>query len=50
MPDTPTQGAPQATEGAARPAIPVDVATKLDHLDIEHGRIRGLVGDIQDRR
>jgi hypothetical protein len=48
MADSPTQGAPQAREEASRPAIPVDVATKLDHLDIEHGRIRGLVGDIQD--
>jgi len=48
MPDRPTQEAPQATEDASRPAIPVDVATRLDHLDIEHGRIRGLIGDIQD--
>jgi hypothetical protein len=48
MAERPTQGGPQATEDAARPAIPVDVATKLDHLDIEHGRIRGLIGDIQD--
>jgi hypothetical protein len=48
MAERPTQGGPQATEDASRPAIPVDVANKLDHLDIEHGRIRGLVGDIQD--
>jgi hypothetical protein len=48
MAERPTQRPPQATEGAARPAIPVDVATRLDHLDIEHGRIRGLIGDIQD--
>jgi hypothetical protein len=40
--------APRATGPAERPAIPVDVATKLDHLEIEHSRLRRLLGDMQD--
>ncbi len=48
MEERPSQGAPQPREGAPRPAIPVDVATRLDHLDIEHGRLRKLVTDVQE--
>lgn len=40
---------PREQERVQPPATPVEVATKLDHLDSEHGRLRQLVADTQDQ-
>jgi hypothetical protein len=40
---------PREQERVQPPAIPVEVATKLDHLDSEHGRLRQLVTDTQEQ-
>jgi hypothetical protein len=40
---------PLEQERVQPPATPVEVATKLDHLDSEHGRLRQLVIDTQEQ-
>jgi hypothetical protein len=40
---------PREQERVQPPATPVEVATKLDHLDSEHGRLRQLVTDTADQ-
>lgn len=40
---------PREQERVQAPATPIEVATKLDHLDSEHGRLRQLVIDTQEQ-